>query len=196
MLRYPGCWASAGAAPTLGATGLALACQVFLIDGHGRAGDARPRTQRLAHDAGVPREHRLYDMKAFPQDGAGQLSDTAASGTTVLDADALAGLAQLDPTGATKLVVRVLNTYLGSLARLRLQLVQAGDAGDTNAIRLAAHTLKSSSASIGALRLSALCGEAEQAVRDGQLQGLSRLLDHLLAECLRVDAAVRQLLTD
>jgi HPt (histidine-containing phosphotransfer) domain-containing protein len=90
----------------------------------------------------------------------------------------------------------VLNTYLVSLARLREQLLQARAAGDNDAVRLATHTLKSSSASIGALCLSSLCAQAEQAVRDGQLQGLARLLDQLLAEGLRVDAAVRLRLTD
>lgn len=114
---------------------------------------------------------------------------------TVLDAQALANLAQLDPTGANKLLQRVLTTYRSSLSRLLGQLATARQQSDLAALRLVTHTLKSSSASVGALSLSTLCGAAEQAVRDGRLDGLPAMLDHLEAEASRVDAAVHQLLS-
>ena len=116
-------------------------------------------------------------------------------GTCVLEEQALANLAQLDPTGASKLVSRVLTTYRSSLARLMAQLVAARQPFDAVALKLATHTLKSSSASVGALVFSALCGAAEQALRDGRLDGLQSLLDDLVVEAERVDAAVFQLLS-
>jgi len=116
-------------------------------------------------------------------------------GTTVLDAQALANLSQLDPHGTSRLVQRVLSTYRGSLARLLSQLAQARAQSDLAALRLVTHTLKSSSASVGALSLSGLCSAAEQAVRDGDLDALPALLDRLEAEAVRVDAAVSQLLS-
>jgi histidine phosphotransfer protein HptB len=112
----------------------------------------------------------------------------------VLDAQALAGLSMLDPTGANKLVERVLSTYQGSLGRLMQQMSDARQRGDHAGIRMAAHTLKSSSASIGALDLSRLCASAEQAVREGQLDAVPRLVDDLQAEARRVDRAVQDLL--
>lgn len=115
---------------------------------------------------------------------------------SVLDEQALAGLRQLDPTGANQLMPRVLATYRASLARLLGQMRAARQQSDTAAIRLATHTLKSSSASIGALALSALCGAAEQAARDGRIEALPPLLDQLEAEAANVDAAVLQLLQD
>lgn len=118
-----------------------------------------------------------------------------AGGATVLDAQALANLAQLDPTGASRLVPRVLSTYRGSLARLMGQLAQARAQSDTAGLRLVTHTLKSSSASVGALSLSALCSSAEQAVREGDLDALPALLDSLESEAARVDVAVSQLLS-
>lgn len=120
----------------------------------------------------------------------------APAGPTVLDADALASLAQLDPTGANRLLQRVLATYRASMARLLAQLAQARAQADMATQRLVAHTLKSSSASVGALALSALCGEAEKALRDGRLDVVPLLLDQLVAEAGQVDAAVVQLLTD
>ena len=113
----------------------------------------------------------------------------------MLDEQALANLAQLDPTGANKLVSRVLVTYRSSLARLMAQLVAARQPFDPVTLKLVTHTLKSSSASVGALVLSALCGAAEQALREGRLDGVPGLLDELVAEAVRVDAAVLQWLS-
>jgi HPt (histidine-containing phosphotransfer) domain-containing protein len=118
------------------------------------------------------------------------------SGETVLDAAALAALAQLDPTGANRLMQRVLTTYRSSMARLLTQLAQARVQPDPTTQRLVAHTLKSSSASVGALLLSQLCGDAEKALREGRLDAVPDLLDQLVAESARVDAAVLQLLAD
>lgn len=119
----------------------------------------------------------------------------ASAGVLVLDAEALANLAMLDPTGANRLLPRVLSTYRGSLARLLGQLTLARSQADPASMRLVTHTLKSSSASVGALGLSALCGAAEQAARDAEMERLPRLLDQIEAEATRVDAAVLQLLT-
>jgi histidine phosphotransfer protein HptB len=111
----------------------------------------------------------------------------------VLDAQALARLAALDPGGAAGLVGRVLSTYRQSLGRLLEQLQQARSEFDLQGQRHVAHTLKSSSASVGALALSALCAEAEGRLRDGATagsQGLDTLLDALAAEGRRLLAAL------
>lgn len=125
---------------------------------------------------------------------AADAAAAAPQDNTVLDAAALANLAQLDPTGANKLMQRVLTTYRSSMARLLAQLAQARAQGDVAAMRLVSHTLKSSSASVGALALSALCSDAERALREGRLDVVPSLLDQMVAESARVDAAVLQLL--
>ena len=127
------------------------------------------------------------------------LSDrpAAAAGTAgplVLDAQALALLTQLDPSGSSHLFTRVMSTYRKSLARLTGQMVAAREPFDPDSMRLAAHTLKSSSGSVGAQGLSQLCGSAEAALRDRHFDALPTLLDALLAEAERVDLAVHQLL--
>lgn len=138
-------------------------------------------------------------LTTTPNETAAHRAPAAASkgaAMAVLDASSLAALQQLDPTGASRLLMRVMTTYRSSLARLLTQLTLARERGDTASLRLVTHTLKSSSASVGALALSALCGTAEQAVRDGRLDELPVLLDQLEAEAVRVDVAVVQLLSD
>jgi HPt (histidine-containing phosphotransfer) domain-containing protein len=117
------------------------------------------------------------------------------SSGAVLDAQALANLVQLDPTGANKLLPRVLVTYRSSMARLLGQLTAARLPFDPVVLKLVTHTLKSSSASVGALTLAALCAAAEQALREDRLEGFISLLDDLEAEAARVDSAVQQLLS-
>ena len=112
----------------------------------------------------------------------------------LLDAHALASLAQLDPTGANQLLPRVLSAYRSSLARLMGQLVAARSPFQPDTVKLVTHTLKSSSASVGALGLSSLCGQAEQALRDARLDDLPAILDTLEIEAGHVAAAVHQLL--
>ncbi len=125
------------------------------------------------HDAGAPPAAR---------DAAG-----------TLDANALAGLRDLDPQGRNGLLERVVKAFQDSLARLAPQLREAMAAGEIKGIRHVAHTLKSSSASIGALRLSALCAELEAAVRSSALEGLQARVDEVCAEIENVKPALDQL---
>ena len=111
----------------------------------------------------------------------------------VLDAQALERLRELDPTGQNKLLERVFKAFEASIARLMPQLDAAGAGEDWQTVRQVAHTLKSSSASIGALALSQLCAEVESRVRQSQLDALAQPLDALAAEIARVQRALRAL---
>jgi len=99
-----------------------------------------------------------------------------------LDAEALGRLTALDPLGESRLLERVLNAFQASAARLAPQLEAGRSAADWNAVGLVAHTLKSSSASIGALALSALCAQVEAAVRLGATTGLDADIFAMAAE--------------
>ncbi len=111
-------------------------------------------------------------------------------GPDVLDSAALDRLRQLDPGERNGLLVRVLQTYTLSLERMLVQWRKARAAGDTNAMRVMAHTLKSSSASVGALALSALCADVEARLRDQRLDGVEAQLDALTNETQRVLAGL------
>ena len=110
---------------------------------------------------------------------------------TLLDADALDRLRELDPTGKSRLMERVLRAFHSSASRLAQQFRDARASGDMQGIRHVVHTLKSSSASIGALRLSRLCAEIEVAVRQEAFAGLPTLLDDVDRELAVVLQAVQ-----
>jgi HPt (histidine-containing phosphotransfer) domain-containing protein len=112
-------------------------------------------------------------------------------GPGVLDPDALARLHDLDPGGKAGLVPRVLATYRQSLQRLLEQLRVACEQSDTQTQRHVVHTLKSSSASVGALTLARLCADTENKLREGLGEGLAGQLDELAGEGERVLAALR-----
>jgi HPt (histidine-containing phosphotransfer) domain-containing protein len=131
------------------------------------------------------------------QDVMVELNNSGSDRTTggpVLDAAAMAELRALDPDGKAQLVKRVLATYQGSLARLVGQLAQARTDRAWDQVSRVAHTLKSSSASIGALGLSAVCAEIERLLRAGDSAGALPLLDRFQVEVDRVEVAVRQTL--
>ena len=112
----------------------------------------------------------------------------------VLDQASLQRLHELDPLGENRVVERVLRAFEASLTRLLPQSALALQQGDQEALRHVVHTLKSSSASVGALELSRGCGEIENRLRLQQLEGLDQRLAALQAEGERVLAAVRGLL--
>jgi HPt (histidine-containing phosphotransfer) domain-containing protein len=112
----------------------------------------------------------------------------------LLDAGALERLRALDPSGSAGVVKRVFQAYAGSLDRLMEQLRAARSSDDFNAVRHVTHTLKSSSASIGALAFSSRCAEIESMVRQQQCEGLETCLDDLTDEAARVSQAVQAML--
>lgn len=112
-----------------------------------------------------------------------------------LDPQSLARLHELDPDGNNKLVARVLDAYLKSLDRLVPELQKARQTPpDFNVMRHVCHTLKSSSASLGALQLSERCAEIEQMVRNGETDGIEARLDLMLEGLVEVRQALTTLL--
>ena len=117
------------------------------------------------------------------------------NGVTVLDAEALQRLRELDPDGRSRLLERVLRAFESSAKRLGEQFRDARTRGDMAGIRHVVHTLKSSSASIGALALARICAEIEASIRAGSLAGLPERLDAMDHELAAVLQAVTPMLS-
>jgi HPt (histidine-containing phosphotransfer) domain-containing protein len=93
----------------------------------------------------------------------------------VLDSDALAMLDELtggDPAFLDELI----DTWVGDGAEQLEAMRQSLAAGDTPTLRRAAHSLKSTSQSLGAVLLASVCAEIEAAARNGAIDAASPLL--------------------
>jgi HPt (histidine-containing phosphotransfer) domain-containing protein len=85
----------------------------------------------------------------------------------LLDRNALEAIRALQSDAAPDLLARVIHLYLESAPDLIARLRTGLEASDYNAVRVAAHTLKSSSANLGATALAELCKQLELAARAG-----------------------------
>lgn len=114
----------------------------------------------------------------------------------LLDPEALRRLRELDPTGGNKLLERVVNAFSSSLDRLLPDLARAREGAelDLATVRHVSHTLKSSSASLGAMTLSARCADIEAMARDGRVAELPEQLDAMLQDIQQVRVALAALL--
>jgi len=99
-----------------------------------------------------------------------------------LDAAALTRLRELDPDGRHGVVMRVLAAFETSLARMLVQLGAERRDGNTGVVVSVAHTLKSSSAAVGALALSQACADVEGRLRQGVAGDLDADVERLLRE--------------
>lgn len=107
-----------------------------------------------------------------------------------IDAEVLRKLQELDPGGQSGIVHRVLMTYRKSLLDTLQALEPALRQDDPDAVRRLAHTLKSASASVGAIELSRLCLQLESAARGPDRTVMADLVRLLALEAHRVLVAL------
>jgi HPt (histidine-containing phosphotransfer) domain-containing protein len=84
----------------------------------------------------------------------------------------------------------VIDTFLENSKLLAREINDAKEMGDSAAMARAAHTLKSSSAQLGAAKLSALCKEIEALGRAQSTDRIEDLLRELATELERAREAL------
>jgi PAS domain S-box-containing protein len=95
---------------------------------------------------------------------------------------------------AATLLPTMIASYLAAAAQLPFAAAEWRAQGQADALRRAAHTLKSNSELFGAPALAALYSDLEQFTKDGVLQAVEALLPQIHAEQERVQAALDALL--
>jgi HPt (histidine-containing phosphotransfer) domain-containing protein len=99
-----------------------------------------------------------------------------------IDISALASLQELQDEGEPDIVVEVAGLFIKHAPEKLLAIEKAAKIGDAKAMQIAAHGLKSSSAYVGALRLSEMCKELEQAGRSDDLDKAVEKAEAIKAE--------------
>ncbi len=97
----------------------------------------------------------------------------------ILDPTVLDGLRQLAGENAPLLIADLLSTYLEEAPEQVDAIQQAVDNANPEALRDAAHALKSASANLGAKQLSELCAEAEALGREGAMEGAQETVSQI-----------------
>src|SRR5215210_2415854 len=91
-------------------------------------------------------------------------------------------------------LLELVEAYLGDGERQLAEAERALASRDTEAFVINAHTLKSTSASVGALRLAEICRRIEQLGRAGVVDSASELVGQARAEWPATVAALRSAL--
>ena len=110
-------------------------------------------------------ERWLAPAQDQPDPAAVDLAGPAQGG---LDCAALENIRETMPGDGDQLLRRVVRRYLDDCPRLIAMMRKAATSGDTDSLGRAAHSLKSSSATVGATALAAQCRLIETAVREGR----------------------------
>ena len=101
-------------------------------------------------------------------------------------------LSELQTSGKPDLVRCVITLYLNESPKLIRGLRQAAHASDAAEMSRAAHSLKSSSASVGATALSRLCADVEAAARGAAADEAGMIVARVEREHGRVQTALAE----
>jgi HPt (histidine-containing phosphotransfer) domain-containing protein len=123
----------------------------------------------------VPADRRA-DLPAAPEPTAAPAAPTPAAtvapqggSAPTLDGATIDRIREMERRGATRLLERLVDTWMDSSARLVTDAEAALERGDAAALRQSVHTLKSSSANLGAAELVRRCAAIEHFARDDRL---------------------------
>ncbi len=111
-----------------------------------------------------------------------------------IDEAALDAIRALEQPGTDSLLNRIIKLFLDESADLQDQIGAAVAQANADALRKSAHSLKSSSANVGALQVSEISRDLEVAGRNGDLSRTESLYDALRDALGQADAELRRIL--
>jgi TMAO reductase system sensor TorS len=100
----------------------------------------------------------------------------------IIDQSVLNSLRDLQMEGKPDILKRVISAYISSTAPLIVTLKEAYSVMDIEGTQNSAHSLKSSSANVGAIKLSELCKELEMNCRKNTLENAEFLISEIVFE--------------
>lgn len=118
------------------------------------------------------------------------------AGPAAVDRKVLDQYRDIDPAGGPGLAMRIVRIYIDSSGENWRGIEQAIAGRDAEALRLAAHSLKSSTASVGALALANLFRELEALAKAARMDDAGTLFAAMRGEYERVLAALRDILAE
>jgi HPt (histidine-containing phosphotransfer) domain-containing protein len=109
-----------------------------------------------------------------------------------IDQKALDTIRSLQKEGEPSVLDKIINIYLTSSSNLLQDIREAVKHSDAPSMQKAAHSLKSSSANVGAMTLSVFCKELEMMGRNNSTENAAKILSEIESEYERVHAALTE----
>jgi len=135
--------------------------------------------------------NRWVSQAVSPQPAAAApMARAPAKDAEVLDRQVLDQLGTLRTNGKPELLARTINLYLVESPKLIQKLKQAAGANDAPEMVRSAHSLKSSSANVGARILSRYCEDIEQSARRADTEAACKIVAKVETEHGRVQSAL------
>ena len=135
---------------------------------------------------------QLYETLESCASGAAADNAGASRAGGILDQSVLRRLHDLKKSGGPDLMAKLVGIYTANSTALVDNLRVASESNDAEALRQAAHTLKSSSANVGAISFATLCKQAELAAKGGKLDMARTLVAQIIADHKQVLRALDQ----
>jgi two-component system, sensor histidine kinase and response regulator len=129
----------------------------------------------------IPARERAARERA-PIAADASASATANDATGIIDREAISRIRAIQGKDKNSLFERVVAQFADTAPSLVASLRSQCDAGDAEAVWRTAHSLKSSAATLGAMRLSRRCAEIEALAREGGATPVRELLEGLDAD--------------
>ncbi|MBL0699751.1 MAG: response regulator [Desulfosarcina sp.] len=110
----------------------------------------------------------------------------------ILEKEALAKIRALQREGVPDILNKVIGLYLESSPDLIQSIKESVRQGNSSLLHEAAHSLKSSSANLGAMRMAAICKELENMGRNARSADATSLINAVATEYKQVTNALQQ----
>lgn len=125
-------------------------------------------------------------MERFVERFVERLVDVQPTAGAPLPATDATALVRLQRFGGDALLGKMIDLFLVAAPERIERAARAEAAGDAGGVEQALHSLKSSSAQLGAMHMQRLSEEGEHRAREGSLEGIGQLMSELDAELARV----------
>jgi PAS domain S-box-containing protein len=135
-------------------------------------------------------ERWMTRSDASATQAAALAAQATAKAAEVLDREVLTQLAKVRTNGRPELLTRVIKLYVAESPALIESLKEAARSGDGPRMASSAHSLKSSSANVGAVVLSRYCAEAEASARRADAEEARRCIARIETEHRSVQTAL------